>query len=89
MHMPSIFTHGRTFTQPVVWVTTFIMVAFHIDAVVALFFFSWHAFLLAMIFGGGEGLGVGVGYHRLLTHRGYETHRWEWSIFLRSAPHGT
>jgi len=29
------------------WITTFFMVAFHIGAVAALFFFSWKAFLLA------------------------------------------
>jgi fatty-acid desaturase len=77
MRMPSIFAHDKTVTQPVVWLTTFIIVAFHIGALVALFFFSWQAFLVAMfLWWLAGGLGVGVGYHRLLTHRGYKTYKW-------------
>jgi hypothetical protein len=30
MQSSSVFVNDRTFTQPVVWVTTLIMVAFHI-----------------------------------------------------------
>jgi fatty-acid desaturase len=77
MRMPKIFAHDRTFTQPIVWVTAFVMVAFHVGALAALFFFSWKAFLLAMVlWWAAGGLGVGVGYHRLLTHRGYKTPKW-------------
>jgi fatty-acid desaturase len=77
MKMPRIFAHDRTFQQPVVWLTTLIMVAFHIGAVAALFFFSCQAFLVAMVLWWiAGGLGVGVGYHRLLTHRGYKTPKW-------------
>ena len=71
------FKADRTFRQPIVWITTFFMVAFHIGAVAALFFFSWKAFLLAMMLWWVAGsLGVGMGYHRLLTHRGYKTPKW-------------
>jgi len=71
------FISDKTFTQPVVWVTTFFMAAFHIGAFIALFFFSWKAFLLAMILWWVAGsLGIGMGYHRLLTHRGYRTPKW-------------
>jgi fatty-acid desaturase len=74
---PIVFAHDRTFTQPVVWVTALVMVAFHIGALAALFFFSWKAFLVAMVLWWiAGGLGVGVGYHRLLTHRGYKTPKW-------------
>jgi hypothetical protein len=38
--MQRLFERDRTFTQPVVWGTTLIMIAFHIGAVAALFFFS-------------------------------------------------
>ena len=31
----------KTFTQPVNWITTFFMGAFHIGAIAALFFFGW------------------------------------------------
>src|SRR6478672_13764386 len=77
MRMPSIFAHDKTVTQPVVWVTTFIIIAFHIGALAAMFFFSWKAFLVAMfLWWVAGGLGIGIGYHRLLTHRGYKTSKW-------------
>lgn len=59
------------------WLTTFVMVAFHIGAVVALFFFAWKAFFLAgFLWWVSGGVGIGMGYHRLLTHRGYKTPKW-------------
>jgi fatty-acid desaturase len=77
MRMPRIFGYDKTFTQPIVWVTTLFMVAFHIGALAALFVFSWKAFLLAMALGWvAGGFGIGMGYHRLLTHRGYKTPKW-------------
>lgn len=56
-------------------VTWFIVI--HGLSVVALFFFSWPA-LLAMLFLHWltGGLGVCLGYHRLLTHKSFQTHRW-------------
>ena len=77
MRLIGHFTSDKTFTQPIVWLTTFFMVAFHVGAFAALFFFSWKAFLLAMLWWWVAGsLGIGMGYHRLLTHRGYKTPRW-------------
>ena len=71
------FRKDRTFSQPIVWLTTSFMLAFHIGAFAALFFFSWKAFLLAMLLWWiAGGLGIGMGYHRLLTHRGYKTPKW-------------
>ena len=67
----------KTFTQPIVWITTFFIGAFHVGAFAALFFFSWKAFLFAMLLWWVAGsLGIGMGYHRLLTHRGYKTPKW-------------
>src|SRR6266702_3339116 len=75
--MTGFFQRDKTFQQPVVWVTTLFMVAFHIGAVAAPFFFSWKAFLLTMALWWVSGsLGIGMGYHRLLTHRGYKTPKW-------------
>src|SRR5580704_19455769 len=69
--------HDRTFTQPVVGVTTFFMVVFHLGAVAALFVFTWKAFLVAMfLWWIAGGVGIGMGYHRLLAHRGYRTPKW-------------
>jgi sn-1 stearoyl-lipid 9-desaturase len=59
------------------WVTAFFMAVFHIGAIAALFFFTWKAFLLAACLWWVSGsLGIGMGYHRLLTHRGYKTPKW-------------
>ena len=59
------------------WVTTIFMLAFHIGAVVALFFFSWKALIAAVIlYVLSINVGIGMCYHRLLTHRGYKTPKW-------------
>ena len=53
------------------------MVVFHVLAVVALFNFAWKPLLLAAFLWWVSGsLGIGMGYHRLLTHRGYTTPKW-------------
>src|SRR5580698_5243384 len=49
MHMLRSLGNDKTFTQPVVWVTTFFIAAFHVGAIAALFFFSWRAFAVAML----------------------------------------
>lgn len=75
--MISIFQRDKTFTQPINWVTTLFMVAFHLGAIAALFFFTWKALALALALWWVAGsLGIGMGYHRLLTHRGYKTPKW-------------
>jgi fatty-acid desaturase len=50
------------------------VVTFHILALLALFTFSWPGFIvfLVMVFVTGC-LGITLGYHRLLTHRSFET----------------
>jgi sn-1 stearoyl-lipid 9-desaturase len=59
------------------WVTATFMVLFHIGAVAALFFFTWKAFFVAVFLYWVAGSpGIGMGYHRLLTHRGYKTPKW-------------
>jgi fatty-acid desaturase len=77
MQLAGFLSRDRTFTQPIVWITTAFMVAFHIGAVAALFVFSWKALFLAMgLWWVAGSLGIGMGYHRLLTHRGYKTPKW-------------
>lgn len=50
---------------------------FHIGAVAALFFPSWHGLVAAVFFYWLSGsLGIGMGYHRLLTHRSFKTPKW-------------
>jgi fatty-acid desaturase len=56
------------------WVTAIFMGLFHVGAVAALFFFTWKALLVSMFLWWVSGsLGIGMAYHRLLTHRGYKT----------------
>jgi len=58
-------------------VTAIFMGLFHVGAIAALFFFSWKALLVSMFLWWVSGsLGIGMGYHRLLTHRGYKTPKW-------------
>ena len=53
------------------------MVALHFAALAAVFFFTWKALLLSLVMWWVAGsLGIGMGYHRLLTHRGYKTPKW-------------
>ena len=58
------------------WVTMTAMVIFHILAVVALFYTTWQAVVVAIALHWiCIGWGIGMGYHRLHTHRAYETPR--------------
>jgi fatty-acid desaturase len=73
----SILKLDKTFQQPLNWITTGFMLAFHVGAIVALFMFSWKGLAAAIFLWWLSGsLGIGMGYHRLLTHRGYKTPRW-------------
>jgi len=63
--------------QEINWITTSFMVMFHLGAIAALFFFTWKALFVAVLLWWVAGsLGIGMGYHRLLTHRGYKTPKW-------------
>ncbi len=59
------------------WRIVFAMVVFHILAIWALFSFSWaNVLAVAITWWISGSLGIGLGYHRLLTHRGYKTSKW-------------
>jgi len=72
---------SRTLTQSrsgrLNWNFAFWLTAFHLAAIAAFFCFSWSAlavfFVLWII---GQNVGIGMSYHRLLTHRGYTTPKW-------------
>ncbi len=56
------------------WSTCITMVVFHLGAVAALFMFSFPVLIATIVLWWlAGGLGIGVGYHRLLTHRGFKT----------------
>jgi stearoyl-CoA desaturase (delta-9 desaturase) len=59
------------------WVTTIAFFVFHIGAVVALFHFSWKALFWTVItYWITISWGIGLGYHRLHTHRSYKAPKW-------------
>ena len=59
------------------WITAIAMTAFHVLSVVALFYIDFGAIMAAVILWWVAGsLGIGMAYHRLLTHRGYKTPKW-------------
>ncbi len=54
------------------WGNVLILTAAHSGAVAALFFFSWQSLICAVVLAWVSlSLGIGMGYHRLLTHGGY------------------
>jgi stearoyl-CoA desaturase (delta-9 desaturase) len=64
------------------WVSVIAFSVFHIGAIAALFFFTWPAFFVALgLYWISLSLGIGMGYHRLLTHRSYKAPKWlEYSL---------
>jgi len=68
------------FEQPqkgINWKNVTIITSFHLLAIPALFTFSWQN-VAALIIGNWivGSLGVGLGWHRLLTHRGFKAPKW-------------
>ena len=58
------------------WITLITLATFHSLAVVALFHISWSAVAVAAILHWlCTGCGIGMGYHRLHTHRSYKVPR--------------
>jgi stearoyl-CoA desaturase (delta-9 desaturase) len=59
------------------WITAIAMTLFHVGAIAALFFFSWtNLAVAAIMYFFAINVGIGMAYHRLLTHRGYKTPKW-------------
>jgi fatty-acid desaturase len=55
------------------WGTGAFLIIAHLGAIAALFFWSWPAVITGVVlYWVGGSLGIGMGYHRLLTHRGYK-----------------
>jgi fatty-acid desaturase len=59
------------------WLIASFMLLFHAGAVAALFFFTWNALFVAIfLYWISASLGLGMCYHRLLTHRSFKTPKW-------------
>ena len=65
------FQHAKS--DKMQWVTITVVIMFHILAIAALFTFSWSNLIAAAVTWWIAGSwGIGMGYHRLLTHRGFK-----------------
>ncbi len=59
------------------WLTFGVIVAFHVGALAALFFFTWQRLaVMLVLYVVAINVGIGMCYHRLLTHRGYQVPKW-------------
>jgi stearoyl-CoA desaturase (delta-9 desaturase) len=59
------------------WNFALIIGAFHLGAILAFFAFRWSALaVFAVTWVLTQNIGIGLSYHRLLTHRGYVVPRW-------------
>ena len=74
------------------WLTLSVIVLFHLGALAALFLFSWQRLLvMAVLYVLAINVGIGMCYHRLLTHRGYHVPKWveyAMSIFATTSLEG-
>jgi len=70
---------GRSATvdQGVNWLTLGVLIVFHLGALAAFFFYTWQRLaVMIALYVLAINVGVGMCYHRLLTHRGYQVPRW-------------
>ena len=59
------------------WLTLAFLIVFHLGAVAALFFYTWQRLtVMAALYVLAINVGIGMCYHRLLTHRGYQVPKW-------------
>jgi fatty-acid desaturase len=59
--------------RPPNWPVSIVMVLFHLGALTALFRFNWRLLAASvLLYWVATGLGISMGYHRLLTHRSYK-----------------
>lgn len=75
--MQNVIEFKPSRAETVHWNTIFFVGIFHVVAVAALFTFSWQNLAAAFITWWIAGSwGIGIGYHRLMTHKGMKTPRW-------------
>jgi fatty-acid desaturase len=68
---------AATYSEGLNWLTMGTIVLFHLGALAALFFFSWQRLVvMAVLYVLAINVGIGMCYHRLLTHRGYHVPKW-------------
>lgn len=74
--MQNVHTFGQI-VRTINWKNVAIVTFFHLLAVPVFFSFSWHNLAVLLIGNWVVGsLGVGLGWHRLLTHRSFQAPKW-------------
>ena len=69
--------HSQAVKTGINWIFAITLVAFHLAALAALFCFRWSALVaFFVVWVLAENAGIAMGYHRLLTHRGFSTPKW-------------
>ena len=59
------------------WAIVTVFAVLHAGAIASFFFFSWKAIAVAFVLNWvALSLGIGMSYHRLLTHRSYKVPKW-------------
>src|SRR5579863_562269 len=70
---------GRAATvgEGINWTTLGVIIAFHAGSLAAFFFFTWQRLaVMGILYALAINVGIGMCYHRLLTHRGYQVPKW-------------
>jgi len=76
-NVQNVIEFEQTDSEKIQWHTIIGVTAFHAMAIAALFTFSWTNLAVALVFWWiANSVGIGIGYHRLLTHRGFKTPKW-------------
>ena len=69
--------YGRKAATGLNWITFIAMTVYHVGSIAAFFYIDSGAILAAAILWWITGsLGIGMAYHRLLTHRGFKCPKW-------------
>jgi sn-1 stearoyl-lipid 9-desaturase len=75
--MQNVIEFDNTRRDKLNWNTIIAVSLFHLAAIPALFTFSWQNFAAtAILWIIASSWGIGIGFHRLLTHRGFVASRW-------------
>ncbi len=75
--MQNVIDFAPSRAEKLNWSTIIGVSLFHLAAVGAIFTFSWQNLAVTLVLWWiGASWGIGIGYHRLLTHRGFTTSKW-------------
>ncbi len=75
--MDNVLELGQAKPEKLQWTTITAVAVLHILAIGAFFTFSWqNLFVFTVLWWVAGSLGIGLAYHRLLTHRGFKTPKW-------------